>query len=228
MDFSSLSGLFVVVGMGVAITMFIPAWVRRSEGVHEAREISRSVKHTARARREAAQTVVRHAKLNSHQLAAKLSRVVAARRLFALGFIGALGAAVFGFANFASYGIVAFSSTVGAIVLLVLNRTLARSQAQIISDQRSFRSVPVVSYRELFRDIAPAEVATAPATDRTWTPRHMPAPLHAGHVGSLEQPLLARVTEIKPATQEMQGKTAEIMAPVGSNLDEILRRRRAV
>lgn len=228
MELSSLSGLFVVIGMGVALTMFIPAWVRRNEGVHEAREITRSVKQTARARREAAQAVVRHAKESKQQLAAKLSRIVATRRVLALAFIGAVGIAGFGFVNFASWSFLAVGSSVAAVAALVLNRVLARSQAQVINDQRSFRAVPTVSYRDVFREIAPEAAVVPAAVDRTWTPRHMPAPLHTGHVGSLEQPVLAKVSQIKPAAVQAVAQTPEVVAPVGATLDEILKRRRAV
>ncbi|MEN9715882.1 MAG: hypothetical protein RJA35_1349 [Actinomycetota bacterium] len=67
-----------------------------------------------------------------------------------------------------------------------------------------------------------------------WVPRHMPAPMHTGHIGTLEQPTLARVSQIKPAASATapaapaaQNERPE-EAVIGANLDEILRRRRAV
>ena len=75
---------------------------------------------------------------------------------------------------------------------------------------------------------APAESAEV-VDDRSWTPRYMPAPLHTGHIGTLEQPNLAPVSQISPS---IPAATAPAARPeesvIGENLDEILRRRRAV
>jgi hypothetical protein len=58
--------------------------------------------------------------------------------------------------------------------------------------------------------------------------------MHTGHIGTLEQPTLARVSQIKPAASATapaapaaQNERPE-EAVIGANLDEILRRRRAV
>ena len=232
MDFSSLSGLFVVVGIGVALTMFVPAWAKRSQTVHEVREVTRTVKQSARAQVDARKRAIRHTTVTANQLSEQLGRLAAARRFLALLFLALLAAAGFASFSFDTLWMVAAGSAALAVASLVANRVLANRQLSLVMDKRAVRSVPSVSYRDIYREVAPVETVAPVTDDRTWTPRQMPAPLHAGHIGSLEQPILAEVKELRarpevaaavPATAE-----AAVSAPVGANLDEILRRRRAV
>ena len=233
MDFSSLSGLFVVVGIGVALTMFVPAWAKRSQTVHEVREVTRTVKQSARAQVDARKRAIRHTTVTANQLADQLARLSTARRIFAFVFLASLATAVFAAFSLSSLWPVALGSAAVSAVSLVINRTLAKKQLSLVIDKRAVRSVPAVSYRDIYREVAPAEVVAPVVEDRTWTPRHMPAPLHAGHVGSLEQPVLAEVKEFRTRPEvaanapSKEGVSAAV-APVGANLDEILRRRRAV
>jgi hypothetical protein len=57
-----------------------------------------------------------------------------------------------------------------------------------------------------------------------WNPVQIPAPLHAGHIGNLEQPILAEVKEFPIPNVE----SGQIDAPQTMDIDEILRRRRDV
>ena len=89
-----------------------------------------------------------------------------------------------------------------------------------------------VDYRALYQAALAVDAdyrgVAAPAAENTWTPRAMPAPLHTGHIGTLEQPTLASVSEM-PVSKVVATETVEPQAAVtGANLDEILRRRRAV
>ena len=233
MDFSSLSGLFVVVGIGVALTMFVPAWAKRSQTVHEVREVTRNVKQTARAQVDARKRAIRHTTVTANQLASQLGRLAAARRFLALVFLASLATAGFAAFNLSSLWAVAVGAAALSVVSLVSNRVLAKRQLDLIMDRRAVRSVPAVSYRDIYREVAPTDVVAPVVEDRTWTPRHMPAPLHAGHVGSLEQPVLAPVKELRARPEVAESApskegVAAAVAPVGANLDEILRRRRAV
>lgn len=86
-----------------------------------------------------------------------------------------------------------------------------------------------VNYRALYQaalDVAGEgqQQVTEAVDDRSWTPRYMPAPLHTGHIGTLEQPNLAEVSPIVPAAPVARPEESV----TGENLDEILRRRRAV
>lgn len=101
----------------------------------------------------------------------------------------------------------------------------SRSQAQPVAAQR-------VDYRSLYQaalavgGVSTAAPVQAAADDRTWTPRHMPAPLHTGHIGTLETAKLAPVTVLQSPATAPVGRPEEVV--LGENLDEILRRRRAV
>jgi hypothetical protein len=233
MDFSSLSGLFVVVGIGVALTMFVPAWAKRSQTVQEVREITRSVKLSARAQVAARERAIRHTTLTSAQLAQKLARLAKTRQVLAFVFLGSLPVALIAAFSLSTLWMVALGGAAVSVVSLTANRALAKRQQELSVDRRAVRSVPARSFRELYREVAP-EVAVAPvAEDRTWTPRHMPAPLHTGHIGSLEQPVLAEVKAIREtasgaAIAPSMAEKSETSVPVGEKLDEILRRRRAV
>lgn len=111
-----------------------------------------------------------------------------------------------------------------------VKRTTRNSGTQTVQ-----RTAGNVDYRALYRaalEVA-GEAALAESSevvdDRSWTPRYMPAPLHTGHIGTLEQPNLAPVSQISPS---IPAATAPAARPeesvIGENLDEILRRRRAV
>jgi len=85
-----------------------------------------------------------------------------------------------------------------------------------------------IDYRALYRAAlavgAQSDAATAASVDEGgWVPRQLPAPMHVGHVGTLEQPTLAQVTQLVPAAAARPEE-----AVIGENLDQILRRRRAV
>ena len=231
----------MVAGIGVALFMLVPALAKRNDAVHEVREATRSVRQTARTRQAAVAAAVRHTTVSVTDIAVRLSRIAGARRVLALVFIGAALGAVFTAASFATLWAATLSCSVAAVVSLIANRSLARRQVALVSDQRAVRFVPKSSYRELYGEVVGAGVAasvaavpvSAPVDDRSWTPRYMPAPLHTGHVGSLEQPVLATVRSISvqqgTAHSQAEAPTAgQIEAPIGATLDEILRRRRAV
>lgn len=231
MDTSSLSGLLVVVGIGVAITLFVPAWAKRSETIHEVREATRSAKQNIRSQARAQQRAIRHTSVTRQALNEQLVRIQNVRRLLAFAFMAGLATAGLTAFSFATLWLASVVSAAVSAVALVANRALAHRQMALLEDQQAVRAVPAVSYRDLYRQAAPeAFVAAAPAVeDRTWTPRHMPAPLHAGHIGSLEQPVLAEVKAIRVegGVAASAAATSENL-PIGANLDEILRRRRAV
>jgi FtsZ-interacting cell division protein ZipA len=115
-----------------------------------------------------------------------------------------------------------------------------KRQARALAPKRSERAtkrVDVVApsrvnYQALYQAAVQVasdyEASKAEVVDeRAWTPRTLPAPMHAGHIGTLEQPVLAEVTKLQQPVIPAAAVNPEQVI-TGQNLDEILRRRRAV
>lgn len=230
MNFSSLTGLLIFVGAVLWVGSFIPSWVKRGENVQEVRETRQMVTKQLRENRAA---VPRGKQSSIAQQAISLGRrrrVIGSIAVVS-GFIG-----LFALTDLTNLAAVAIGGLTLAAVSLVSSRALWRRQQVLLANSIQGRADISNNYRSMVRsaiDLAP-QVAEAAADDRAWTPREIPAPLHTGHIGSLEQPTLAEVTQLpvaQPAVQSSGQKEiakAEVENFGGANLDEILRRRRAV
>lgn len=230
MNFSSLTGLLIFVGAVLWVGSFIPSWVKRGENVQEVRETRQMVTKQLRENRAA---TPRGKQSSIAQQAINLGRrrrVIGSIAVVS-GFIG-----LFALTDLTNLAAVAVGGLSLAAVSLVSSRALWKRQQVLLANSIQGRADIANNYRSMVRsamDLAP-QVADAAADDRAWTPREIPAPLHTGHIGSLEQPTLAEVTQLplaQPAVQSPGQKEiakAEVENFGGANLDEILRRRRAV
>jgi len=215
MNTSSLTGVVLAVAAVVWLAFFVPAWVKRDQTVGEAREAAREIKQ--RVKNEFKVRTLSHS-----SLVRKAARLAQVRRV--LGAVTLLGsvAGLLSAIGFSKLWPVTAVSVVVAGLSLVANRRLANIQ---LSQVPAPRAVRPANYAELYRAAQTfAEKAgaadVAPPAAEGWMPRVMPAPMHLGHVGKLEQPVLAEVVALAPAENEI--------AVSGSNLDDILRRRRAI
>ena len=230
MDTSALTGLLVIAGLLVFVFAVLPGMLRRGQVTDAVRETTRQICQTAKVELTARTQAIKHTSYSRDELAARALRIAGARRV--LGLITVTGMLVAGFSAIDFTHLWAFvaGGAVAATGSLIANRSLAGRQVALLADQRVARPNPNVSYRDLYRSAVAVEEATdAPAVDdRSWTPNFMPAPIHTGHIGTLEQPVLASVSPIVAKVQPEIAAPVEENRPIGEHLDEILRRRRAV
>ncbi|MFM7029839.1 MAG: hypothetical protein ACKOWK_02085 [Micrococcales bacterium] len=215
MNTSSLTGVVLAAAAIVWLAFFVPAWVKRDQTVIVTREATRQIKQRVRAEFKI--------KTRSYEsLVRKAARVTRARQV--LGTVTLLGLVVtpLTLIDVAKLWGFSLASVVVTASALIGNRALARVQTQvrpIAGVQRPANYAELYRAAQVFAEKAPAsgvpQVETA-----GWVPRNIPAPLHVGHVGTLEQPVLADVVQLEPAQEQI--------AVSGANLDEILRRRRAI
>jgi hypothetical protein len=231
MNFSSLTGLLIFVGALLWVGSFIPSWVKRSENVQEVRETRQLVTREIRAQRPAGRS--------SKQSTVAQQAISIGRRRRVIGSITVVGAfvGVFALTDVATLGWVAVAGLSISALALISNRGLGKKQRALLANSIQDRSSMASNYRSMIRtatSLAPQVSAPAVDDDRSWTPRTIPAPLHTGHIGSLEQPTLAEVTQL-PVKREVAATETTDAAPAaateafgGAALDEILRRRRAI
>jgi hypothetical protein len=235
MNASSLTGLLVIAGITVWLGMFIPAWLR---GEHQA-ESNRAVK--GRIKNQAKAQLANQIRVKTKSYGQTKQRVKALSNVrTVLGYLTLISIPV-GLVSLISVATVwpltvaAFGTTA---VSIVVNRIVAARIAANVPAKAAVRTSAGPGYYSALYQAASEYGAKVDATpvatdDRSWTPRAMPAPLHVGHIGELEQPVLAEVSEISRVA-EVEVAQPEVAAThvseqiSGSNLDEILRRRRAI
>jgi hypothetical protein len=230
MNFSSLTGLLIFVGAVLWVGSFIPSWVNRSENVREVRETRQMVTREIRAQRPKAR-VSKQATAAQQAISIGRRRRVIGSVAVVSGFVG-----VFALTDVASLGWVAAAGLSLSTLSLISNRGLGKKQRVLLASSIQDRSAMANNYRSMIRTAtsqAPKVEAPAADDDRSWTPRTIPAPLHTGHIGSLEQPTLAEITQLPVKREVVAPESTEAPAAAteafgGAALDEILRRRRAI
>jgi len=215
MNTSSLTGVVLALAAVVWLAFFVPAWVKRDQKVIATREATREIKQRVRA-----EFKVRT--LSYEVMVRKSVRVAQVRQILGVLTLLASLVSLLTVIDLAKLWVFTILSALVSATTLVTNRMLARTQESIRPAARIQRPA---NYAELYRAAQSFAEKAAPSGEpqvekQGWVPRNIPAPLHAGHVGTLEQPVLAEVVQLEPANQEV--------AVSGANLDEILRRRRAI
>lgn len=234
MNLSSITGLLIFVGAVLWVGSFIPGWVKRGENIQEVRETRQMVAREIRAQRPAARPGKQFNVAHQAISIGRRRRVIGSIAVVS-GFVG-----IFALTDVGSLGGVAVAGLSLSALALISNRGLGKKQRALLANSIQDRSSMASSYRSMIRTatgLAPQVSASEADDDRSWTPRTIPAPLHTGHIGSLEQPTLAEVTqlplkrdEVAPASTEAAPAASAEAAETfgGAALDEILRRRRAV
>lgn len=215
MNLSSLTGLLLVIAAIIGVWVLIPAWNKRGHEVEEIRVARTQQREQIREVRQkiarpSKQVSVAHASLRLSQI-----RLMFGFTMLAGFLTGAIaladaqhlwGLSIAGFVAAAGSVMVTRSATARHQILLQNSvATRSRSNAAAFSASVDIASMPVSATQE-----------TAP----TWTPVELPKPLHAGHVGNLEQPVLAQVKKLSFEPEVVE------QAPVELDIDEILRKRR--
>ena len=220
MNASSLTGLVLIVGLGVCLAAFIPGWLRGGQA-----DTNFLKNRTVTIAAGAAKFKVRARSFRS--LTTRVHRLTALRRV--LGVTTLLGAAtaLISLVNIGALWQLGVVSLGVAIAAVIANRFAAAAIVRSAHLKPAVRKTAPGMYSALYSAAQQFGEKTSSKTvepkEQGWVPREMPAPLHAGHVGTLEQPVLAEVTPIVPTQIEATEPPLS-----GDKLDEILRRRRAV
>ena len=198
-----------MVGITAWLAMFVPGWFTRNGAQKPAQ----------------ARTSIRVATKKPGTAITNIRRVMGVITLTSFGTF------VVSLFNLASWAGVAIGAAIALVSSVVVNRVLARRQRLVAKAAPASMVRKQNYYDSLFAAAVDYVKTEAPeqAETREWTPRPMPAPLHAGHIGQLEQPVLAQVSSLAaPLGETGVADTAATAEVSGANLDEILRRRRAV
>ena len=219
MNFSSITGVLLVVAAVVWLGGFIPGWVKRGQELEDIRQVKQQI---VRQVRQASPTPKQTKQVSTAHAAMRLSNL---RRL--LGVLTLAGVFVGAFSQLANLGTVAGIAFTVAAAALVSGVLARKKQLALLAESAQSRG-RVATYRAMYQTAFELGANQPQIADRSWTPRELPAPMHVGHVGTLEQPELARVTQLPLAFEAETGAARPEEIVAGANLDEILRRRRAI
>lgn len=188
------------------IWVFVPSWFKRSEERQSERKFAGQIKSEIKTAKK--QSVSKPGSIAA--LAARNYRLAMTRRVFGTVLLSALVAAVF-FAVQAPTNPMLWLAAGGSLAMAVLSVVILRKATakarELISKSARTRS-------SIYAETAYVAVSSAQVDERAWEPNPLPAPRE--RIGALEVPELAQVISIEPARQLSS-----------SELDEILRRRRA-
>jgi len=220
MNFSSITGVLLVVAAVVWLGGFIPGWVKRGQEVEDFREakqrVVREVRQAMPAPKQTRQVSTAHA-------AMRLSNL---RRLLGVLALAGVFVGAFALTDLGNLGLVATASFAIAVAAFLAGAVARKKQLALLAESAQSRG-RVANYRAMYQTAFDLGSQQSVAADRSWTPRELPAPMHVGHVGTLEQPELAKVTQLPVAQPNVVIQRPEEQV-AGANLDEILRRRRAI
>ena len=188
------------------IWVFVPSWFKRSEERQSERKFAGQIKSEIKTAKK--QSVSKPGSIAA--LAARNYRLAMTRRVFGTVLLSALVAAVFlavqAPTNPVLWLAAGGSLSVAVLSVIILRKATAKARELISRSARTRSSIYV--------ETASAVVASVEVDERAWEPNPLPAPRE--RIGALEVPELAEVISIQPAKQLSS-----------SELDEILRRRRA-
>jgi len=132
----------------------------------------------------------------------------------------------YGISSMASLWQVALGGLLTFGISVTANRAASKRYFLLLQQNAQAKSRRPMSFSNLVDQAKALDPVAVPLEDdRGWTPSTLPAPIHTGHIGSLEEPILAQVTELVVPARQIADPTDAL---VGANLDEILRRRRAI
>jgi len=226
MNGSSLTGLVLIAGIAVWLGAFLPAWRKRGIATDSVREATSKIKQQTR-------TDVSVRTRSFAAMTAKVSRLAVARRVLGVVTLLAVVAALVSLVSVTTLWPITAISAATAVVAVIANRAAASAIARGSHAAPLAKAMTPGMYSALYAAAEQYGAKVTPVEEpesQGWVPRALPAPMHVGHVGTLEQPVLAEVTSLEPAiaAAQVQPEVAPEVAVSGANLDEILRRRRAV
>lgn len=197
----------------VSVVVIIPSLSRR--GVEDARSGQERIQRSQQIKqlRERAEKPTKMVSIARMSL--RLSQI---RMIFGFTLVGGVITAVVALADAANLWPISLAALGVAVVSVTVTRTATKRHNALLAASLANRTrVSQTTSLRPSMAVSPTLVE-AQAEAVGWTPVELPRPLHAGHIGNLEQPTLAEVKPL-PVVQETS-KTLDI--------DEILRKRRNV
>ena len=218
MNFSGLTGLLLCAAAVLWVAFLIPGWTKVASRTQEVRDAKvRAIREAKRVNKPASAQVA-----IAHQ-AVRLKRT---RVLFGFTMVAGLVAIGFGLTSMAALWQIAVGGLLVFGISVSANRAATKRYFMLLQQNAEAKVRRPVSFATLVTQAQALEPIELPQEDdRSWTPSTLPAPIHTGHIGSLEEPILAEVTELVVPVRRVANPTDAV---VGANLDEILRRRRAI
>ena len=197
----------------VSVVVIIPSLSRR--GVEDARSGQERIQRSQQIKqlRERAEKPTKMVSIARTSL--RLSQI---RMIFGFTLVGGVITAVVALADAANLWPISLAALGVAVVSVTVTRTATKRHNALLAASLANRTrVSQTTSLRPSMAVSPTLVEVQ-ADTAGWTPVELPRPLHAGHIGNLEQPTLAEVKPL-PVVQET-AKTLDI--------DEILRKRRNV
>ena len=219
MNPTSLTGLLVVIAAAVWVCILIPAWTKKGFEGEEIRQARTQGLERIKAQHQPKNSAPKMVSIA--RISLRLSQL---RMIFGFTMFGGLVTAVVALADAANLWPISAAGFLVALVSIAVTRRATKNHMQLLASSLANRnrfSQGTVS--------VPASGIANPAVsaedqESGWIPVEIPAPLHAGHIGNLEQPILAQVKEFPIQNlEEVQNEPPQTM-----DIDEILRRRRDV
>lgn len=207
MNLSAMTGLLVSVIAIIWVAVFIPSWFNRTQEVQVRRRRERRVRVAAVASKSVP-------KSNIASVAQRSFQLQLVRRLCLTILLASVAGIVFGLVNFAEFWWVSLSSLGAGIGVAFANRAATRSYQNLLIDLRAQRTKAFAARSVAITiDDSPLQ---QPAVENSsaWVPVPVPAPLQKN--GTLEEVVLAEVSELPKAKASVTGK----------DLDLIMKRRR--
>ena len=218
MNFSGLTGLLLCAAAVLWVAFLIPGWTKMASSNQSARDAKvQAIRSLKQAKKPQNSTVA---------MAYQAMRLKRTRVFFGFTMLASLASVGYGLTSMAELWQVIIGGALVFGLSVSANRAATRRYFLILHQNANHKVRRPISFASLVDQAMALEPAAIPIEDdRSWTPASLPAPIHIGHIGSLEEPILAKVTELPL----LGSKTADPTdALVGANLDEILRRRRAI
>ena len=218
MNFSGLTGLLLCAAAVLWVAFLIPGWTKVTSRTQEARD----------AKVQAISQVKQIKKQDNSQvaLARQAVRLKRTRVFFGLAMLASLVSIGYGLTSMATLWQVAVGGALVFGLSVTANRAASKRYFLLLQQNAQSKSRRPISFSALVDQALTLEPVAIPLEDdRSWTPSTLPAPIHTGHIGSLEEPILAQVTELVVPVRKAENPTDAV---IGANLDEILRRRRAI
>lgn len=206
MNFSSISGILLSLAAVIWVALIIPAWFQSSENRSEIRAAKLAAKSQLIA-------------LNSTSVGSR-SNLQSFSRVNQLRWAGTLGfasAAALLWLSVGNAGLVTAAVLLALGSAVVLRRSLVLKRSLLA---QSLRSRKVKVPQQTFKANMAQPQAYSNEANNGWKPNEIPKPMHQLNMnGTLETPVLAEVKALPPKPVE------QVANP---NLDEILKRRRAI
>jgi hypothetical protein len=213
MNSSSLTGILMVIVAIVSVGVIIPSLSKR--GTEDVRSFEERFQRTQQIKQLRERTEKPTKMVSIARMSLRLSQL---RMIFGFTLVGGVITALVALADAATLWPVSLAGLGVAVVSVLVTRTATRRHTALLAASLANRTrVAQTTSLRPSMDVSPT-VVEAQDEAAGWTPVELPKPLHAGHIGNLEQPTLAQVKPL-PVAQE-QATTLDI--------DEILRKRRNV